>query len=269
MKHELVEVFIQIIIPMREWYIIFCNQDNLNKYLLNEFTLHAQGKIEIDSKQQKSLTIPDRWTIQDVRSAYAQLSTCAYQYGSSFQKKIKTLHVLLPSVETKFLPVRILKFIYSSKTKTKMNQSTNVEVRGKYDDNICGIGQEGTYSFDVRIFPVDNKIEESVFTFESMIIQQVQRVQSGRWSMEKTIYDKLNLTTDLPNVDHKIYLNTILKDYYDQLHHLSESVLKNDQQWKNWYDNPQLNSFSNLNNQQFSKIEKMTYHSTFISRTFH
>ncbi|CAF1104126.1 unnamed protein product [Adineta steineri] len=65
-EHELVEVFIQIIMPMR--------------------------KIEIDSKQQKSLTIPDRWTIQDIRSAYAHLSTRAYQYGSSFQKKIKTLH---------------------------------------------------------------------------------------------------------------------------------------------------------------------------------
>ncbi|CAF4052382.1 unnamed protein product [Adineta steineri] len=157
-EHELVEVFIQIIMPMREWYIIFCNQDNLNKYSFNEFTLHAQGKIEIDSKQQKSLTIPDRWTIQDIRSAYAHLSTRAYQYGSSFQKKIKTLHgtsttiisqlsndnnncssyyllhpylVLLPGVETTFLPVPILKFIYSSKTKAKMNRSINVEVRGK------------------------------------------------------------------------------------------------------------------------------------------
>ncbi|CAF1230311.1 unnamed protein product [Adineta steineri] len=49
-EHELVEVFIQIIMPMREWYIIFCNQDNLNKYSLNKFTLHAHGKI--DSKQQ-------------------------------------------------------------------------------------------------------------------------------------------------------------------------------------------------------------------------
>ncbi|CAF4129808.1 unnamed protein product, partial [Adineta steineri] len=64
-EHKLVEVCIQIIMPMREWYIILCNQDNLNKYSLNKFTLHAQGKIEIDSKQQKSLTIPDRWTIQD------------------------------------------------------------------------------------------------------------------------------------------------------------------------------------------------------------
>ncbi|CAF0798886.1 unnamed protein product [Adineta steineri] len=74
-KHVLVEVFIQIIMPMREWYIIFCNQNNLNKYSLNKFTLHAQGKIEIDYKQQKSLTILDRWTIQDIPSAYAHLST--------------------------------------------------------------------------------------------------------------------------------------------------------------------------------------------------
>ncbi|CAF4301476.1 unnamed protein product [Adineta steineri] len=62
-EHELVEVCIQIIMPMRKWYIILCNQDNLNKYSLNKFTLHAHGKLEIDSKQQKSLTIPDRWTI--------------------------------------------------------------------------------------------------------------------------------------------------------------------------------------------------------------
>ncbi|CAF1111755.1 unnamed protein product [Adineta steineri] len=130
-EHKLVEVCIQIIMPMREWYIILCNQDNLNKYSLNKFTLHAQGKIEIDSKQQKSLTIPDRWTTQDI--------TSAYQYRSNFQK-LKTLRgtsttiisqlsndddtdcssyyllrpylVLLPGVETTFLPVRILKFIY-------------------------------------------------------------------------------------------------------------------------------------------------------------
>ncbi|CAF1241661.1 unnamed protein product [Adineta steineri] len=31
--------------------------------------------------------------------------------------------------------------------------------------------------------------------------------------MEQIIYDKLNLTTDLPNKDHKTYLNTIIKDY--------------------------------------------------------
>ncbi|CAF1443154.1 unnamed protein product [Adineta steineri] len=169
MKHELVEVCIQIIMPMREWYIIFCNQDNLNKYSSNEFTLHDQGKIEIDYKQQKSLTIPDRWTTQDI--------TSAHQYGSSFNK-IKTFHV-----------------------------------RGNYYDNICGTSQEEIYNLDLWIFPMNNKIEEAIFTFESIIIQQVQGVQSGRWSMEQIIYDKLNLTTDLPNTDHKPYLNTILKEY--------------------------------------------------------
>ncbi|CAF4470844.1 unnamed protein product, partial [Adineta steineri] len=107
--------------PMREWYIYsrpwstagpdcmrpsgmtctdvvesFRDQDNLNKYSLNEFTLHARGKIEIDFKEQKSLTIPplntinDTWSTQDIASAYAHLSTRGYQYGSSFQK-IKTL----------------------------------------------------------------------------------------------------------------------------------------------------------------------------------
>ncbi|CAF1329463.1 unnamed protein product, partial [Adineta steineri] len=282
-EHELIEVFTQVIMPMREWYIYsrpwsaagpdcmrpsgmncadvvesFHDQNILNKYSLNEFTLHAHGKIEINYKQQKSLTIPslntikDTWSTQDMTSAYAHLSTRGYQYGSSFQK-MKTLRgttntaiselsnelddnnnnnndyyllhpsvmdatfhpylVILPGIETTFLPVRIQKFIYSSKTKAKMNQSTNVEVHGIYHDNICGIGQEGIYTLDIWTFPMDKKIDEPVFTMENLFIQQVQGVQSGRWSMEKTIYDKLNITTDLPNKDHKTYLDTILKDY--------------------------------------------------------
>ncbi|CAF1280895.1 unnamed protein product [Adineta steineri] len=112
----------------------FRNQDNFNKYSLNQFTLHVQ--------------------------------------------------VVLPGIETTFLSVRIQKFIYSNKIKTKMNQSTNVEVRGNYHDNICGIDQEGTYSLDLWIFPVDNKIEEPIFTFESIIIQQVQGVQSGQCNQD-------------------------------------------------------------------------------------
>ncbi|CAF1444110.1 unnamed protein product [Adineta steineri] len=118
---------------------------------------------------------------------------------------------LLPGVETTFLPARIQKFIYSNKT--KMNQSINIEVRGNYHDNICGIGQEEIYNLDLWIFPMDNKIDEPVFTFEGAVIQQVQGVQSGRWSMEKTIYDKLNIQTDLSSTDHKPYLDTIIKDY--------------------------------------------------------
>ncbi|CAF1066039.1 unnamed protein product [Adineta steineri] len=135
-EHKLVEVFIQIIMPMRKWYIIFCNQDNLNKYSLNEFTSHVQ--------------------------------------------------VLLPGIETTFLPVRIQKFIYSSKTKTKMNQSTNIEVRGNYHDNICGIGQEEIYNLDLWRYLMDNKIDEPMFTFESIIIQQVQGVHSGRCNQDLT-----------------------------------------------------------------------------------
>ncbi|CAF0816781.1 unnamed protein product [Adineta steineri] len=163
-EHEVMEVFTQIIMPMRKWYIIFCNQDNFNKYSLNQFTLHAQ--------------------------------------------------VLLPDIETTFLPVRIQKFIYSSKTKAKMNRSTNVEVRGKYHDNICGIDQEEIYNLNLWTFPMENKTEEPIFTFKGAVIQQVQGAHSGRWSMEQIIYDKLNLTTDLPNADHSPYLNTIIKDYY-------------------------------------------------------
>ncbi|CAF4121950.1 unnamed protein product, partial [Adineta steineri] len=234
-EHELVEVFTQIIMPMREWYIYsrpwstadpdcmhssgmtctdvvdsFRDQNNLNKYSLNEFILHARGKIEIDFKEQTSLTIPplntinDTWSTQDIASAYAHLSTrviselsnddnCSSFYllhPSVMDSAFHLYLVLLPGIETTFLPVRIQKFIYSSKTKAKMNQSTNVEVRGNYHDNICGIGQEEIYSLDLWIFPMDNKIEEPIFTFEGAVIQQVQGAHSGRWSMEQTIYDK-------------------------------------------------------------------------------
>ncbi|CAF0906454.1 unnamed protein product [Adineta steineri] len=67
-----------------------------------------------------------------------------------------------------------------------MNQSTNIEVRGKYHDNICGIGQEGTYSLDLWTFPIDNKIEEPIFRLEGAVIQQVQGVQSGRCNQDLT-----------------------------------------------------------------------------------
>ncbi len=43
----------------------------------------------------------------------------------------------------------------------------------------------------------------------------------------------------------------------DLLHHLSEFILSNDQQWNIWYQNPQLNSFPNAKDQQFSSLDKL------------
>ncbi|CAF1578211.1 unnamed protein product [Adineta steineri] len=163
--------------PMREWYIIFCNQDNFNKYSLNKFTIHAQN---ITSAYQYETSFEKIKTLRGTSTTViSQLSNDDNNCSSYY-----LLHpylVILPGVETTFLPVRIQKVIYSSKIKTKMNQSTNVEVRGKYHDNICGIGQEGTYSLDLWTFPMDNKIEEAIFTFEGAVIQQVQGAHSGRW----------------------------------------------------------------------------------------
>ena len=81
-EHELTEVFTQIIMPMREWFIYsrpwssagsdcmrssgmasidvvdsFLDQHTLSQYSLNEFTLHAHGRIEMDNTQQKSTTL--------------------------------------------------------------------------------------------------------------------------------------------------------------------------------------------------------------------
>ncbi|CAF1494575.1 unnamed protein product, partial [Adineta steineri] len=91
-------------------------------------------------------------------------------------------------------------------------------------------------------------IEEPIFTLEGAVIQQVQGVQSGRWSMEKTIYDKLNLTTDLPNTDHKTYLNTILKDYCMKRVWTDSPIIKDISHLlpsPNQILNNQLNSISN------------------------
>ncbi|CAF1123253.1 unnamed protein product [Adineta steineri] len=96
----------------------------------------------------------------------SQLSNDDKNCSSSYL--VHSYLVILLGIETIFLPVRIQKFIYSSKTKAKMNRSTNVEVRGKYHDNIC----------------------EPIFTFEGAVIQQVQGAHSGRWSLEQIIYDK-------------------------------------------------------------------------------
>ncbi|CAF4455142.1 unnamed protein product, partial [Adineta steineri] len=81
-QHELTEIFTQIDIPKREWSIYsrpwssagpdcmhssgmasndfidsFLDQQTLSQYSLNEFTLHAHGRINMDNTQQKSTTI--------------------------------------------------------------------------------------------------------------------------------------------------------------------------------------------------------------------
>ncbi|CAF4138238.1 unnamed protein product, partial [Adineta steineri] len=150
-EHELVEVCIQIIMPMREWFIILCNQDNLNKYSLNKFTLHAQ----VFQK-----------TIKTLRGTSTTI-ICQLLNDNNNCSSYYLLHpylVLLPDVETTFLPVRIQNCIYSSKTKAKMNQSTNIEVCGNYYDNIC----------------------EPIFTSEGAVIQQVQGVHSDRCNQDLT-----------------------------------------------------------------------------------
>ncbi|CAF4278393.1 unnamed protein product, partial [Adineta steineri] len=83
----------------------------------------------------------------------------------------------------------------------------------KYRDNISGLGQEGTYTLDLLILPIDSKTEEPMFTFEGITLQQIPGAQSGRWALEKSIFDKLNNTIDLPNVGHREYVDSLVKDY--------------------------------------------------------
>ncbi|CAF1034875.1 unnamed protein product [Adineta steineri] len=102
-EHELTEVFTQIIIPIREWFVYsrpwtssgsdcmrssgmasidivdsFVNPETLNQYSLREFTLHAHGYIEMDGVQQKLTTLLstsatyNTWSTSDATSIYRQ-----------------------------------------------------------------------------------------------------------------------------------------------------------------------------------------------------
>ncbi|UJR38870.1 hypothetical protein I4U23_031538 [Adineta vaga] len=279
-EHELIEVFTQIIIPVREWFVYsrswtsagsdcmrssgmgsadvvdsFIDPETLNQYSLREFTLHAHGQIEMDGVQKKSTTLLstsstyNTWSTSDTTSIYTYLSTRGYQYGPSFRNiqslcgttstvvaQIRgnldaitdlscyyllhptlldtSLHpplVLLPELHTTFLPVSIDKFVAMNQA----NRSTvNFEMRGKYHDIVCGLSQERTYTCDSLVLSSDATIiKEPMFIFEGLMIQQVQGVQSGRWILEKSIFDKLNTAADLPNVYRCEQLDTIIKDY--------------------------------------------------------
>ncbi|CAF3504412.1 unnamed protein product [Adineta steineri] len=279
-EHELTEVFTQIIIPVREWFVYsrpwtsagsgcmrssgmasvdvvdsFTDPQTLNQYSLREFTLHAHGHIEMDSVQQKLTTLlstnptHNTWSTTDTTSIYTHLSSRGYQYGPSFQNiqslcgttstiitQIQNnldaiidhscyhlLHptvldtfvqsplVLLPGADTTFIPVSIHKFIATSKVNT---YHSNVELHGKYNDTVCGLGQERTCTADVLVLPGGSTtINEPMFIFEGLTYQEVQGVQSGRWAVEKSIFDKLNAGVDLPNEDRSEKLDTIIKDY--------------------------------------------------------
>ncbi|CAF0947091.1 unnamed protein product [Adineta steineri] len=297
-EHELTEVFTQIVIPVREWFVYsrrwisagsdcmrssgmasvdvvdsFFDPETLNQYSLREFTLHAHGHIEMDGVQQKLATLLsisptyNTWSTSDMTSIYTHLSARGYQYGPSFQKmqslcgttstivaqiqsnldaimdhsSYHLLHptildtfvqsplVLLPGADTTFIPVSIYKFIATSKVNT---YHSNVELHGKYNNTVCGLGQERTCTADVLVLPSGNTtVNESIFIFEGLTYQEVQGVQSGRWALEKSIFDKLNAGTDLPNEDRCEKLDTIIKDYCME---------------KIWIDSPIIKSVADL-----------------------
>ncbi|CAF1068403.1 unnamed protein product [Adineta ricciae] len=117
-EHQLTEVFTQIVMPMREWFIYsrpwtsagqscvrtcgmsgvdvlnsFTDPHTLNQYSLSEFTLHAHGWINVDKssiQQQAPLLIDavvarDSYAELDPANIYAHLSLRGYQYGPSFR----------------------------------------------------------------------------------------------------------------------------------------------------------------------------------------
>ncbi|CAF0969670.1 unnamed protein product [Adineta steineri] len=225
----------------------FLDQYTLSQYSLKEFTLHAHGQIEINNiTQQQSTTLLNidtthyTWSTHDMTNVYNHLSTRGYQYGSSFQK-MQSLHgtassvvtqlsndlslindlssyrllhrmlTLIPGFDKTFIPISAQKMIVN---KGKANLSyANLEVRGKYHDNISCLGPEGTYTCGLLILSIDSKTKEPIFTFESVTLQQIPSEQSDRWTLEKSIFDKLNITVNLPNVDHREHVDSLLKDY--------------------------------------------------------
>ncbi|CAF1293952.1 unnamed protein product [Adineta steineri] len=114
-------------------------------------------------------------------------------------------------------------------------------MRGNYHDNVCGLSQERTYSCDLIVLSSGDKNspssssssseEEILCSFEGLVIQQIQGARAGRWTLEKSIFDKLNAAVDLPNVDHDEHLNVITKDY----------CMK-----RTWIDSPTITSIADL-----------------------
>ncbi|CAF1391541.1 unnamed protein product [Adineta steineri] len=282
-QHELTEVFTQIDMPKREWSIYsrpwtsagsdcmhslgmasndfidsFLDQQTLSQYSLNEFTLHAHGRVNMDNTQQKTTAIlttnmilDTTWSIHDTSNFYSYASTRGYQFGPLFQNmnflqgttstvtaqvsndlnKINDLTsyyllhpsvldacfhpliALLPGTDTTFLPISIQKFVSST---NKSLSYSNIEMRGNYNDNVCGQSQEQAHTCDIMILSSGDKnasSKEIICTVEGLATQQIQGTRSGRWTLEKSIFDKLNITVDLPSVDHKEHIDSLIKDY--------------------------------------------------------
>ncbi|CAF3874499.1 unnamed protein product [Adineta steineri] len=115
-EHELTEVFTQIVLPVREWFVFsrpwisagsdcmhssgmasvdvvdsFIDPETVNQYSLREFTSHAHGHLEMDGVQQKLTTqlstcsAYNPWSTTDAAGIYTHLSTRGYQYEPSFR----------------------------------------------------------------------------------------------------------------------------------------------------------------------------------------
>ncbi|CAF4087291.1 unnamed protein product [Adineta steineri] len=141
------------------------------------------------------------------------LSSYYLLHPSLLDACLHPLLALLPGNDTTFLPISIQKFVSST---NKNSSCSNVEMRGNYHDNVCGLSQERTYNCDLIVLSSSDKnssSEEILCTFEGVAIQQIQGARSGRWTVEKSTFDKLDAAVDLPNVDHDEHLNMIIKDY--------------------------------------------------------
>ncbi|CAF1444101.1 unnamed protein product [Adineta steineri] len=160
------------------------------------------------------------------------LSSYYLLHPSLLDACLHPLLALLPGTDTTFLPISIQKFVSNT---TKSLSYSNIEMRGNYHDNVCGLSQERTYSCDLIVLPSGDKSssssEEILCSFEGLAIQQIQGARSGRWTLEKSVFDKLNAAVDLPNVDHGEHLNMIIKDY----------CMK-----RTWIDSPIITSIADL-----------------------
>ncbi|CAF4052022.1 unnamed protein product, partial [Adineta steineri] len=162
------------------------------------------------------------------------LSSYYLLHPSLLDACLHPLLALLPGNDTTFLPISIQKFV--SSTNKNLSSSSNVEMRGNYHDNVCGLSQERTYSCDLIVLSSSDKNspspeEEILCSFEGLVIQQIQGARSGRWTLEKSIFDKLNAAADLPNVDHREHVDSLIKDY----------CMK-----RTWIDSPIITSIADL-----------------------
>ncbi|UJR34435.1 hypothetical protein I4U23_021842 [Adineta vaga] len=273
-ENELTEVFTEIIgVPIREWHVYsrswsssaldctrtggmagtdvvesFVDKQILNKHAMQEYTLHARGRIDFGTHLNLYATSairhdPEhtRFIEQDINQVYAFLSTRGYQYGPTFRttESLKTSksEIIAHSIfkneenETKYymnprmadgscnsvisiVPGHDL-YLPSGIGKiicfTKTTGITDLITHGTFHSTVAGVASERSYSIDMSVFDGSKETTNSkpICIIQSFKYDRVPGVVTG----DKTVFEKVNEIANLPNANSTDHIDKIFNEY--------------------------------------------------------